>query len=156
MKKKIKTIVAVASYNFLKSLKVKELGDDTCLAIWKNIKSFRSISETYEKDVKDVDESLKGDDFEVWEERRQKAAELEAKVNAGTATYTPADVKEQNEVISYLKGIADKKNARVKELEKVEVELEVFPIKEAEMIKAIKFNDQNIGLMDELSFLIEE
>lgn len=156
MKKKIKTIVAVAAYNFLKSLKVKEIGDETCLAIWKDIKAFRPISETYDKDVKDVDESLKGDDYDAWEKRRQKAAELEAKVSANEAAYTSSDIKEQNEVIAYLKAIADKKNARIKELNEAEVELDIYPIKEAEMIKAIKLNDQSIGVMDELDFLVEE
>lgn len=154
--KKIKTIKAVAAYNFLKSLKVKELSDEVCVNIWKDIKALRSTAETYEKDTKDIDESLKGDDSDKWDERRQKAVELENKAKSGEYTYTEEDIKEHEEVINYLKGMADKKNKLVTELNDAEVEVDIKPIKEADFIKAIKLNDQSIGVMDELDFLVEE
>ena len=154
--KKIKTIKAVAAYNFLKSLKVKELSDETCVSIWKDIKALRATSETYEKDTKDIDESLKSEDSDKWDERRQKAVELENKAKSGDYTYTAEDIKEHEEVINYLKGIKDKKDKLFTELNDALVEVDIKTIKEADMIKAIKLNDQSIGVMDELDFLLEE
>lgn len=154
--KKIKTIKVVGAYNFLKRLKVKELSDEVCVNIWKDIKAFRATAETYEKDTKDIDESLKGDDSEKWNERIQKAVDLENKVKAGDAEYTSDDIKEQKAVSSYLTELTDKKNKLVNELNDAEVEVDIKPIKEADFIKAIKLNDQSIGVMDELDFMIEE
>ena len=154
--KKIKTIKVVGAYNFLKRLKVKELSDEVCVNIWKDIKAFRATAETYEKDTKDIDESLKGDEADKWNERIQKAVDLENKVKAGEAEYTSDDIKEQKAVSAYLTELTNKKNKLVNELNDAEVEVDIKPIKEADFIKAIKLNDQSIGVMDELDFMIEE
>ena len=154
--KKIKTIKAVAAYKVLKSLKVKELNEELCLGIWKNIKALRSINETYEQDVKDIADSLKSDDDEKWEERRQKAGEMELKVKNGVAKYTLDDI---NELVAIGKRNAElegKQVTRLTELNDALVEVDIKPIKEADMIKAVKLNDQSIGVMDELDFLLEE
>lgn len=156
MQKKITTVKAVAAYNYLKTLKVNTLSEETKLAIWKDIKALRPTAETYEKDKKDVDESLKDKDADKWEERRQKAAELEAKVNKGEYEYSADDIKEQNAVINYLKNLTDMAKKRMDELNKAEVTIDINTIKDEEMLKAISTNDTAIGVMDELSFLLDE
>lgn len=154
--KKIKTIKAVNAYKVLKSLKVKDLNEELCLNIWKNMKALRPINETYEKDVKDIADSLKSDEDEKWEERKQKAGELELKVKNGVIKYTMDDIDELVAIGKHNNELEKKHIPRLTELNDAEVEVDIKPIKEADFIKAIKLNDQSIGVMDELDFLIEE
>lgn len=100
--------------------------------------------------------SLKSDEDEKWEERRQKAGELELKVTNGVVKYTMEDIDELVAIGKHNEELKNKQVPRMNELNDAEVEVDVKPIKEADFIKAIKLNDQSIGVMDELDFMIEE
>ena len=60
---KVKTIKAVEAYRALKTLKVGCINDDAMLAVWRNLKALRPISENYDKDIEEVRTTLQDKEF---------------------------------------------------------------------------------------------
>ena len=74
---KTKTIRAVEAYKILKELKVAGMSDEAMLAVWKNLKALRPISENYDKDIEEVRTTLQDKEFEAMQQRVVKAQEVE-------------------------------------------------------------------------------
>ena len=95
---KIKTIKAVEAYRTLKMLKVAGMSDEAMLAVWKNLKALRPISETYDKDIEEVRATLQDAEFENMQQRVKEAQEVERKVKEEARELTEAEKHEIAEI----------------------------------------------------------
>ena len=95
---KIKTIQAVEAYKILKELKVAGMSDGAMLAVWKNLKALRPVSEAYDKDIEEVRTTLQDKEFEAMQQRVVKAQKLERKVKEEARDMTEAEKREIAEI----------------------------------------------------------
>ena len=95
---KVKTIKAVEAYRALKVLKVGGLSDEAMLAVWKNLKTLRPVSEAYDKDIEEVRATLQDEEFEKMQQRVKEAQELERKVKEEDRDMTAAEKREIAEI----------------------------------------------------------
>ena len=68
------------------------MSDDAAMRVWKNMKALRQVADTYDKDVKEAQESLKDDKFEEMQCKLQECQQLEQK-HADEATNTPRTIQ---------------------------------------------------------------
>ena len=134
---KVKTIKAVEAYRALKALKVSSMSDEAMLAVWKNLKVLRPISENYDKDIEEVRTTLQDEEFEKMQQRVKEAQELERKVKEEDRDMTEAEKREE-----YLKSLAEK-----------EVEVKIDPFEAAELLKAYKGSDRTFEDAEKLDWL---
>lgn len=147
--KKIKTIEAVNAYKTLKKLKTSSLSEETMMAVWKNMKALRSISETYDKDIEEAQNSLKDDKLEEMQKKLEKCRELENKAKDGYS-YTKADNDLFTEVNTYFAEFRKKTEEYFKQLSDAEVDTEITDIDDTELLKAIKASDLSFDDMETL------
>ena len=95
---KVKTIKAVEAYRALKTLKVGGMSDDAMLAVWKNLKALRPVSEAYDKDIEDVRATLQDEEFEKMQQRVKEAQELERRAKEEVRGMTDAEKQEISEI----------------------------------------------------------
>ena len=95
---KVKTIKAVEAYRALKTLKVGGMSDDAMLAVWKNLKALRPVSENYDKDIEEVRTTLQDDEFETMQQRVVKAQEVERRAKEENRDMTEAEKREIAEI----------------------------------------------------------
>ena len=151
---KIQTIKAVNAYKTLKDIKVSSMSDEAMLAVWKDIKVLRPISDEYDKSVEETRTTLMDDDFKAMQARLQKAQEKEQKVKSGYVM-TDADRKETMDINAWFSEWNKKGEKYLKDLADKEVEVKVEKVEAGELLKAFKKSDKTFEAMTELEWLIK-
>ena len=150
---KVETIKVVNAYKALKEMKVSDMSDDEMMAVWDNLKSFRKVSENYDKDVSDRNTSLIDDKVKEMSERRNKALQLENDEKAGKYKRTSKDIQEVQELNMYFNSFNAKYNKAMKDLADKKIEVKVSEIDSKEFIKAFKQSGKTMGDIMEFDWL---
>lgn len=150
---KVKTIKAVEAYRALKALKVSGMSDEAMLAVWKNLKAFRPISEAYDKDIEDVRATLQDEEFEKMQQRVKEAQEVERKVKEEARELTEAEKREIAEINAWFAAWNKKGEEYLKSLAEKEVEVKIDPLNAAELLKAYKGSDRTFEDAEKLDWL---
>jgi len=150
---KVETIKVVNAYKALKEMKVSDMSDDEMVAVWDNLKSFRKVSENYDKDVSDRNTSLIDDKVKEMSERRNKALQLENDEKAGKYKRTSKDIQEVQELNMYFNSFNAKYNKAMKDLADKKIEVKVSEIDSKEFIKAFKQSGKTMGEIMDLEWL---
>ena len=150
---KVKTIKAVEAYRALKTLKVGGMSDDAMLAVWKNLKALRPVSETYDKDIEDVRATLQDEEFEKMQQRVKEAQEVERKVKEEVRDMTEAEKREIAEINTWFAAWNKKGEEYFNSLAEKEVEVKIDPLDAAELLKAYKGSDRTFEDAEKLDWL---
>ena len=150
---KVKTIKAVEAYRALKTLKVGGMSDDAMLAVWKNLKALRPVSETYDKDIEEVRVTLQDEEFEKMQQRVKEAQELERKVKEEARDMNEAEKREIVEINTWFAAWNKKGEEYFKELAEKEVKVDVVEFEAEELLKAFKASDKTFEEVEKLSWL---
>jgi hypothetical protein len=150
---KVKTIKAVEAYRALKALKVSSMSDEAMLAVWKNLKVLRPISENYDKDIEEVRTTLQDEEFEKMQQRVKEAQELERKVKEEDRDMTEAEKREIAEINTWFAAWNKKGEEYLKSLAEKEVEVKIDPLDAAELLKAYKGSDRTFEDAEKLDWL---
>ena len=150
---KVKTIKAVEAYRALKALKVSSMSDEAMLAVWKNLKVLRPISENYDKDIEEVRATLQDEEFEKMQQRVKEAQELERKVKEEDRDMTEAEKREIAEINTWFAAWNKKGEEYLKSLAEKEVEVKIDPFEAAELLKAYKGSDRTFEDAEKLDWL---
>ena len=150
---KVKTIKAVEAYRALKTLKVSGMSDDAMLAVWKNLKAFRPVSEAYDKDIEEVRVTLQDEDFEKMQQRVKEAQEVERKVKEEARELTEAEKQEIAEINAWFAAWNKKGKEYLKELAEKEVKVDVVEFEAEELLKAFKASDKTFEEVEKLAWL---
>ena len=150
---KIKTIKAVEAYRTLKMLKVAGMSDEAMLAVWKNLKALRPISETYDKDIEEVRATLQDAEFENMQQRVKEAQEVERKVKEEARELTEAEKHEIAEINAWFAAWNKKGQEYFKELADKEVKVDIVEIDVEELLKAFKMSDKTFEEVEKLAWM---
>jgi SNF2 family DNA or RNA helicase len=150
---KVKTIKAVEAYRALKTMKVGGMSDDAMLAVWKNLKALRPVSEAYDKDIEDVRATLQDEEFEKMQQRVKEAQEVERKVKEEARELTEAEKQEIAEINAWFAVWNKKSEEYFKELAEKEVKVDVAEFEAEELLKAFKASDKTFEEVEKLAWL---
>lgn len=150
---KIKTIKAVEAYRTLKMLKVAGMSDEAMLAVWKNLKALRHVSEAYDKDIEEVRATLQDEDFEKMQQRVKDAQEVERRAKEEVRDMTDAEKHEIAEINAWFAAWNKKCEEYLKSLAEKEVEVDINPLDAAELLKAFKGSDRTFEDAEKLDWL---
>lgn len=150
---KIKTIKAVEAYRTLKMLKVAGMSDEAMLAVWKNLKALRPVSEAYDKDIEEVRATLQDEDFEKMQQRVKEAQEVERKVKEEARELTEAEKHEIAEINAWFAAWNKKGEEYFKELAEKEVKVDIVEINVEELLKAFKMLDHTFEEVEKLAWM---
>ena len=150
---KVKTIKAVEAYRALKALKVSSMSDEAMLAVWKNLKALRPISETYDKDIEEVRATLQDAEFENMQQRVKEAQEVERKVKEEARELTEAEKHEIAEINAWFAAWNKKGQEYFKELAEKEVKVDIVEIDVEELLKAFKLSDKTFEEVEKLAWM---
>lgn len=150
---KVETIKAVEAYRTLKMLKVAGMSDAAMLAVWKNLKALRPISETYDKDIEEVRATLQDAEFEKMQQRVKEAQEVERKVKEEARELTEAEKREIAEINSWFAAWNKKGQEYFKELAEKEVKVDIVEIDVEELLKAFKMSDHTFEEVEKLAWM---
>lgn len=150
---KVKTIKAVEAYRALKALKVSSMSDEAMLAVWKNLKALRPISETYDKDIEEVRATLQDVEFEKMQQRVKEAQEVERKVKEDARELTEAEKQEIAEINAWFAAWNKKGQEYFKELAEKEVKVDIVEIDVEELLKAFKLSDKTFEEVEKLAWM---
>lgn len=150
---KVETIKAVEAYRALKALKVGSMSDEAMLAVWKNLKALRPISETYDKDIEEVRATLQDEDFEKMQQRVKDAQEVERKVKGEARELTEAEKREIAEINAWFAAWNKKGEEYLKELSEKEVKVDIVEIDVEELLKAFKMSDHTFEEVEKLAWM---
>ncbi|MFC2713151.1 MAG: hypothetical protein ACFN4M_07125 [Segatella salivae] len=150
---KVKTIKAVEAYRTLKMLKVAGMSDEAMLAVWKNLKALRHVSEAYDKDIEEVRATLQDEDFEKMQQRVKDAQEVERRAKEEVRDMTDAEKHEIAEINAWFAAWNKKGEEYLKSLAEKEVEVDINPLDAAELLKAFKGSDRTFEDAEKLDWL---
>ena len=150
---KVKTIKAVEAYRTLKMLKVAGMSAEAMLAVWKNLKALRPVSETYDKDIEEVRATLQDAEFEKMQQRVKEAQEVERKVKGEARELTEAEKREIAEINSWFAAWNKKGQEYFKELAEKEVKVDIVEIDVEELLKAFKMSDHTFEEVEKLAWM---
>ena len=150
---KVKTIKAVEAYRALKTLKVAGMSDEAMLAVWKNLKALRHVSEAYDKDIEEVRATLQDEDFEKMQQRVKDAQEVERRAKEEVRDMTDAEKHEIAEINAWFAAWNKKGEEYLKSLAEKEVEVDINPLDAAELLKAFKGSDRTFEDAEKLDWL---
>ena len=150
---KVKTIKAVEAYRALKTLKVGGMSDDAMLAVWKNLKALRPVSETYDKDIEEVRATLQDEEFEKMQQRVKEAQELERRAKEEVRDLTAAEKQEIAEINAWFAAWNKKGEEYFKELAEKEVKVDIDSLDATELLKAFKGSDRTFEDAEKLDWL---
>ena len=150
---KVKTIKAVEAYRALKTLKVSSMSDEAMLAVWKNLKALRPVSETYDKDIEEVRATLQDEEFEKMQQRVKEAQEVERKVKEEARDMNEAEKREIVEINTWFAAWNKKGEEYFKELAEKEVKVDVAEFEAEELLKAFKASDKTFEEVEKLAWL---
>lgn len=149
----IETIKAVEAYRALKMLKVAGMSDEAMLAVWKNLKALRPISETYDKDIEEVRATLQDAEFEKMQQRVKEAQEVERKVKGEARELTEAEKQEIVEINTWFAAWNKRGQEYFKELAEKEVKVDIVEIDVEELLKAFKMSDHTFEEVEKLAWM---
>ena len=149
----IETIKAVEAYRALKALKVGSMSDEAMLAVWKNLKALRPISETYDKDIEEVRATLQDEDFEKMQQRVKDAQEVERRAKEEVRDMTDAEKREIAEINAWFAAWNKKGEEYLKELSEKEVKVDIVGIDVEELLKAFKMSDHTFEEVEKLAWM---
>ena len=149
----VKTIKAVEAYRALKTLKVGGMSDDAMLAVWKNLKALRPVSEAYDKDIEGVRATLQDEEFEKMQQRVKEAQEVERRAKEEVRSMTDAEKQEISEINAWFAAWNKKGEEYLKSLAEKEVEVKIDPLDAAELLKAYKGSDRTFEDAEKLDWL---
>lgn len=150
---KVKTIKAVEAYRALKTLKVGGVSDDAMLAVWKNLKALRPVSEAYDKDIEDVRATLQDEEFEKMQQRVKEAQKLERRAKEEVRDMTDAEKQEISEINAWFAAWNKKGEEYLKELAEKEVKVDVAEFEAEDLLKAFKASDKTFEEVEKLAWL---
>ena len=150
---KVKTIKAVEAYRTLKMLKVAGMSDEAMLAVWKNLKALRPVSEAYDKDIEEVRATLQDAEFEKMQQRVKEAQEVERKVKGEARELTEAEKREIAEINSWFAAWNKKGQEYFKELAEKDVKVDIVEIDVEELLKAFKMSDHTFEEVEKLAWM---
>ena len=150
---KVETIKAVEAYRTLKMLKVGSMSDEAMLAVWKNLKALRPISETYDKDIEEVRATLQDEDFEKMQQRVKEAQEVERRAKEEARDMTEAEKREIAEINAWFAAWNKKGEEYLKELAEKEVKVDIVEIDVEELLKAFKMSDHTFEEVEKLAWM---
>ena len=150
---KVKTIKAVEAYRTLKMLKVAGMSAEAMLAIWKNLKALRPVSEAYDKDIEEVRATLQDAEFEKMQQRVKEAQEVERKVKGEARELTEAEKREIAEINAWFAAWNKKGEEYLKELAEKEVKVDIVEIDVEELLKAFKMLDHTFEEVEKLAWM---
>ena len=150
---KVKTIKAVEAYRALKVLKVSGMSDEAMLAVWKNLKALRPVSETYDKDIEEVRATLQDAEFEKMQQRVKDAQEVERKVKEDARELTESEKREIAEINGWFAAWNKKGQEYFKELAEKEVKVDIVEIDVEELLKAFKLSDKTFEEVEKLAWM---
>lgn len=149
----IETIKAVEAYRALKALKVGSMSDEAMLAVWKNLKVLRPISETYDKDIEEVRVTLQDEEFEKMQQRVREAQEVERRAKEEVRDMTDTEKQEIAEINAWFAAWNKKGEEYLKELAEKEVKVDVAEFEAEELLKAFKASDKTFEEVEKLAWL---
>ena len=150
---KTKTIRAVEAYKILKELKVAGMSDEAMLAVWKNLKALRPISENYDKDIEEVRTTLQDKEFEAMQQRVVKAQEIERKAKEEARELTEAEKREIAEINAWFATWNKKGEEYFRSLAEKEIEIAIEPLDATELLKAFKGSERTFEDAEKLDWL---
>lgn len=150
---KVKTIKAVEAYRTLKMLKVAGMSDEAMLAVWKNLKALRPVSEAYDKDIEEVRATLQDAEFENMQQRVKEAQEVERKVKEEARELTEAEKHEIAEINAWFAAWNKKGQEYFKDLAEKEVKVDIVEIDVEELLKAFKMSDHTFEEVEKLAWM---
>ena len=150
---KVETIKAVEAYRALKALKVSSMSDEVMLAVWKNLKALRPVSETYDKDIEEVRATLQDGEFEKMQQRVKEAQEVERKVKEDARELTESEKRGIAEINAWFAAWNKKGQEYFKELAEKEVKVDVVEFEAEELLKAFKASDKTFEEVEKLAWL---
>ena len=150
---KVKTIKAVEAYRALKTLKVSSMSDEAMLAVWKNLKALRPVSEAYDKDVEEMRTTLQDKEFEAMQQRVVKAQEVERRAKEEDRDMTEVEKREIAEINAWFAAWNKKGEEYFKSLSEKEVEITVELLDAVELLKAFKGSDRTFEDAEKLNWL---
>jgi len=150
---KVKTIKAVEAYRALKTLKVSGMCDEAMLAVWKNLKALRPVSETYDKDIEEVRATLQDAEFEKMQQRVREAQEVERRAKEEARDMTDAEKREIAEINGWFAAWNKKGQEYFKELAEKEVKVDIVEIDVEELLKAFKLSDKTFEEVEKLAWM---
>lgn len=150
---KVKTIKAVEAYRTLKMLKVADMSDEAMLAVWKNLKALRPVSETYDKDIEEVRATLQDDEFKKMQQRVREAQEVERRAKEEARDMTDAEKREIAEINGWFAAWNKKGQEYFKELAEKEVKVDIVEIDVEELLKAFKMSDHTFEEVEKLAWM---
>lgn len=150
---KVKTIKAVEAYRTLKMLKVAGMSDEAMLAVWKNLKALRHVSEAYDKDIEEVRATLQDEDFEKMLQRVKEAQERELHAKEEARDMTAAEKREIAEINAWFAAWNKKGEEYFKSLAEKEVEVDIDSLDVVELLKAFKGSDRMFEDAEKLDWL---
>ena len=150
---KVKTIKAVEAYRALKALKVSSMSDEAMLAVWKNLKALRPVSEAYDKDIEEVRTTLQDAEFEKMQQRVKEAQEVERRAKEEVRDMTDAEKCEIAEINAWFAAWNKKGQEYFKELAEKEVKVDIVEIDVEELLKAFKMSDHTFEEVEKLAWL---
>ena len=150
---KVKTIKAVEAYRALKTLKVGGMSDEAMLAVWKNLKALRPVSEAYDKDIEEVRATLQDEEFEKMQQRVKEAQELERRAKEEVRDMTAAEKQEISEINAWFAAWNKKGEEYFKSLSEKVVEVDIDLLDTAELLKAFKGSDRTFEDAEKLDWL---
>lgn len=150
---KVKTIKAVEAYRTLKMLKVAGMSDEAMLAVWKNLKALRHVSEAYDKDIEEVRATLQDEDFEKMQQRVKEAQEVERRAKEEVRAMTDAEKREIAEINAWFAAWNKKGEEYLKELAEKEVKVDIVEIDVEELLKAFKMSDHTFEEVEKLAWM---
>jgi len=149
----IETIKAVEAYRTLKMLKVAGMSDEAMLAVWKNLKVLRPVSEAYDKDIEEVRATLQDEDFEKMQQRVKEAQEVERQAKEEVRDMTDAEKCEIAEINAWFAAWNKKGEEYFKELAEKEVKVDIVEIDVQELLKAFKMSDHTFEEVEKLAWM---
>lgn len=150
---KIKTIKAVEAYRTLKMLKVAGMSDEAMLAVWKNLKALRPVSEAYDKDIEEVRATLQDEEFDKMQQRVKDAQEVERRAKEEVRDMTDAEKHEIAEINAWFAAWNKKGQEYLKELAEKEVKVDIVEIDVEELLKAFKMSDHTFEEVEKLAWM---
>ena len=150
---KVKTIKAVEAYRILKNLKVSSMSDESMLAVWKNLKALRPISEVYDKDIEEVRATLQDEEFEKMQQRVKEAQERELHAKEEARDMTAAEKREIAEINEWFAAWNKKGKEYFNSLSEKEVEVDIDSLDVVELLKAFKGSDRTFEDAEKLDWL---
>ena len=150
---KVKTIKAVEAYRTLKMLKVAGMSDEAMLAVWKNLKALRPVSEAYDKDIEEVRATLQDEEFEKMQQRVKEAQEVEQQAKKESRGMTEDEKREIAEINAWFAAWNKKGEEYLKELAEKDVKVDIVEIDVEELLKAFKMSDKTFEEVEKLAWM---